>query len=152
MWPQDNWPCFWILTFYQSYWSMFILLTLSTNMTCQKPQTTAETLSCDDRFKPAMESYWNNPGHPVWSLPTHFQVAHSTLQDQLAGTVSCTEEMTSHHCLSTTETKVLAEHAAEIQKLHFPLTPQDIRLEAVSLVLKGSCCWSMWRHTGNQLV
>ena len=41
--------------------------------------------------------------------------------------------MTSWHHLSPTETKVLAEHAAEMQRLHFLLTPQDIRLEAQHL-------------------
>ena len=41
--------------------------------------------------------------------------------------------MTSCYCLSPTETKVLAECAAEMQKLHFPLTPQDIRFEAQCL-------------------
>ena len=38
--------------------------------------------------------------------------------------------MLSRRRLSPTETKVLALHALEMQKLHFPLTPQDIRLEA----------------------
>ena len=60
---------------------MFIFLALSTNMTHQKPQTTAETLIHDDRLKQAMEFYWNNPGHSIQALTTHFKVAHSTLQD-----------------------------------------------------------------------
>ena len=52
-----------------------------------------------------------------------------TLQDQIWGAISHAEEMNSRHRLSPTETHVLADHAIEMQKLHFPLIPQDIRIE-----------------------
>ena len=89
------------------------------------------------------ESWWlaqagngfllDNSKYLIWALANHFEVLHSTLQDQLAGAVSHSEEMTSWHHLSPTETNVLAEHATEMQKLHFLLTPQDIRLKAQHL-------------------
>ena len=67
-------------------------------------------------------------------------VAHTTLQDRIHGAISCAEEMNSQHQLSPTETWVLAEYAIAMQKLHFPLTPQDIRNEAQHL-----------RHSKNKL-
>ena len=57
-------------------------------------------------------------------------VAHTTLQDRIHGAISCAEEINSQHQLSPTETWVLAEYAITMRKLHFPLTPQDIRNEA----------------------
>lgn len=77
-----------------------------------------------------MKSYQNNPKQSVRGLATQFEVAPSTLQDRLAGRASRTEAMSLRCRLSPTKTKVLASHAIEMQKLHFPLTPQDIRLEA----------------------
>jgi hypothetical protein len=102
-------------------------------MTRQRPQATVNTLSHDDKLKQAMEFYRNNPHHSIRALANRFEVARSTLQDRLGGAASRMEEMTSRQHLSPTETKVLAEHAAEMQKLHFPLMPQDIRLEAQRL-------------------
>ena len=67
-------------------------------------------------------------------------VAHTTLQDWIHGAISCAEEINSQHQLSPTETWVLAEYAIAMQKLHFPLTPQDIRNEAQHL-----------RHSKNKL-
>ena len=103
---------------------------LSTTMTCQKPKTSSDTLSCDERLTLAMKSYQNDPKQSVWGLAKHFKVAPSTFQDRLGGATSCTDEMSSRCHLSPTETQVPADYAVEIQKLHFPLTPQDIRLEA----------------------
>lgn len=99
-------------------------------MTCKKPQTSKYTLSRDERLALALKSYQNNPKQSVRGLATQFEVAPSTLQDRLAGRASRTEAMSSRRHLSPTETKVLASHAIEMQKLHFPLTTQDIRLEA----------------------
>lgn len=84
----------------------------------------------DERLTLAMKSYQNNPKQSVRGLAKHFEVAPSTLQEQLGGATSRTDEMPSRRRLSLTETWVLADHAAEMQKLYFPLTPQDIRLEA----------------------
>ena len=99
-------------------------------MTRKKPHTSENTLSHDERLALALKYYQNNPKQSVRGLAKQFEVAPSTLQDQLAGGASHTEAMSSRHCLSPTEIKVLASHALEMQKLHFPLTPQDIRLEA----------------------
>ena len=76
----------------------------------------------------------------IRDLAKCFGVAHTTLQDQIHGAISHAEEMNSQHQLSPTETWVLAEHAITMQKLHFPLTPQDIRNEA-------QCLW----HSKNKL-
>lgn len=81
----------------------------------------------------AMKSYQNDPKQSVRGIAKHFEVAPTILQDRLGGAASCTDEMTSRCHLSPTETHVLAEHAIEMQKLHFPLTPQDIWLEAQCL-------------------
>ena len=59
--------------------------------------------------------------------------------------------MSKHH-LSPTETKVLAEHAMKMQKLHFPLTPQDIRLEAQRLWYSTDPAAEACGDTGDQLV
>ena len=128
-----NWSQFWIPTVDQSYQFAFVLLALSTTMTCQKPKTSSDTLSHDNRLMLAMKSYQNNPKQSVRSLAKCFKVAPSTLQDQLDGVASHTDKMTSRHHLSPTETWVLAEHVIEMQKLHFPLMPQDIRLKAQHL-------------------
>lgn len=121
---------FWILTLNQSYQSPFILLAPLTTMTCKNPQTSKNTLSCNARLDLALKSYQNNPKQSVRGLAKQFEVAPSTLQDWLAGGASCTKVMSSRHCLGPTKTKVLASHALEMQKLHFPLTQQDIRPEA----------------------
>ena len=118
----------------QSYQSAFVLLALLTTMTHKKPQTSANMFSHDDRLRLALKSYQTNPKQSVRCLAKHFEVSPSTLQDWLAGAAFHTVEMSSRHCLSPTETKVLAEHAIEMQKFHFPLTPQDIKLEA-------QCIW-----------
>ena len=99
-------------------------------MTRKKPQTSENTLSCDKRLTLALKSYQNNPKQSVRGLATQFQVAPSTLQDQLAGATTHTEAMSLRCHLSLTKTKVLASHVVELQKLHFPLTLQDVRLEA----------------------
>lgn len=103
---------------------------LSTTMTCQKPKTSSDTLSHDERLTLAMKSYQNGPKQSVRGLAKHFKVAPSTFQDRLGGTTSHTDEMSSRRRLSPTETRVLADYDVAMQKLHFPLTPQDIRLEA----------------------
>ena len=103
-------------------------------MTCQKPKTSSDTLSHNNRLMLAIKSYQNNHKQSVRGPAKCFKVAPSTLQDQLGGVASHTDEMKSRHCLSPTETQVLAEHAIEMQKLHFLLTPQDIRL-------KAQCLW-----------
>ena len=84
----------------------------------------------DDQLKQAMDFFLNNSKYSIWALENCFEVLHSTLQNWLAGSVPCSEEITSQCHLSLTETKVLAEHTAEMQKLHFLLMPQDIRLRA----------------------
>ena len=116
-----------------SYQFAFVLLALSTTMICQKPKTSLDTLIHDNRLMLAMRSYQNNPKQSVRGLAKCFEVAPSTLQDWLGGVASHTDKMTSRHYLNPTETQVLAEHAIEMQKLHFPLIPQDIRLEAQHL-------------------
>lgn len=103
-------------------------------MTRQKPKTSVDTLSRDERLALAMKSYQNDPKQSVRGLAKTFQVAPTTLQERLGGATSRTEEMSSRRCLSPTETRVLADYAVEMQKLHFPLTSQDIRLEA-------QCIW-----------
>ena len=99
-------------------------------MTHKKPQTSKNTLSHDERLALALKSYQNNPKQSVRGLATQFQVAPSTLQDRLAGATTHTEAMLLRRHLSHTKTKVLASHVVELQKLHFPLTLQDVRLEA----------------------
>ena len=99
-------------------------------MTRQKLKTSVDTLSHDERLALELKSYQNDPKQSVRGLAKTFQVAPTTLQEQLGGATSHTEEMSSRHHLSPTETRVLADYAVEMQKIHFPLTPQDIRLEA----------------------
>ena len=102
-------------------------------MTHPKPQTSEVTLSNDEKLLAAMDCYRIKTKVSIRALAKHFGVAHTTLQDQIHGAISRTEEMNSQCQLSPTETQVLAEHAITMQKLHFPLTPQDIRNEAQHL-------------------
>ena len=102
-------------------------------MTCTKAQTTQATLSNDEKSLAAMDCYQLNSKVSIRALAKCFDVACMTLQDQIQGAISCAEEINSQCRLSPTETCVLADRAIEMQKLHFPLTPQDIRIEAQHL-------------------
>ena len=113
---------------------------LSAIMTRPKPQTSEATLRNDEKLLAAMDCYRINTKVSIRALAKRFGVARTTLQDQIHGAISRAEEMNSRHRLSPTETRVLAEHAIAMQKLHFPLTPQDIRNEA-------QCLW----HSKNKL-
>ena len=73
-------------------------------MTCQKPKTSVDTLSRDERLALAMKSYQNDPKQSVRGLAKTFQVAPTTLQEQLGGATSCSEEMSSRHHISPAET------------------------------------------------
>ena len=123
-----------------SYWFVFLLTNLSAIMTHPKPQTFEATLSNDEKLLTAMDCYQINTKVSIRALAKHFSVARTTLQDWLHGAISCAEEMNSQRQLSPTETQVLAEHAIAMQKLHIPLTPQNIRNEAL-------CLW----HSKNKL-
>ena len=102
-------------------------------MTRPKPQTSEATLSNDEKLLAAMDCYRINTKVSIRALAKRFGVARPTLQDRIHGAISRAEEMNSRCRLSPTETWVLAEHAIVMQKLHFPLTPQDIRNEAQRL-------------------
>ena len=116
-----------------SYQFGFLLTNLSAIMTHPKPQTSEVTLSNDEKLLAAMDCYRINTKVSIRALAKCFGVARTTLQDWIHGAISCAEEMNSQCQLSPTETRVLAEHAITMQKLHFPLTPQDIRNEAQHL-------------------
>ena len=95
-------------------------------MTRKKPQTSENTLSHDERLALALKSYQNNSKQSVRGLAKQFEVAPSTLQDQLAGGASHRGNVIK------TLSKSYRDQSASFtcKKLHFPLTPQDIRLEA----------------------
>ena len=116
-----------------SYQFGFLLTNLSAIITRPKPQTSKVTLSNDEKLLAAMDCYWINTKVSIRALAKCFGAACTTLQDRIHGAISRAEEMNSRCQLSPTETRVLVEHAITMQKLHFPLTPQDIRNEAQRL-------------------
>jgi hypothetical protein len=84
----------------------------------------------DQKVSAALQWLLDNPGKSVRSAACENNVGESTLRARLKGGRSRTEKMTSQHCLSKAETGELADHAKHMQDHHFPLTPEDIQLEA----------------------
>ena len=116
-------------------------------MTHTKAQTTQTTLSNDEKTLAAMDCYWLNSKVSIRALAKHFDVARMTLQDRIWGAISCAEEMNSRCRLSPTETCVLTDHTIEMQKLHFLLTPQDIRIKAQHLWHSKNKLAEAWGET-----